>query len=252
MKNILQTLERCYQYPVDMEFTISIESEPNGTADIELTLLQCRPQSRLAESKGINIPGHLPENDLIFQTRFMVPQGMVDNIEYVIFVPPETYFNLKVNERFELARIIGKLNEALKGKNFILVGPGRWGSTNTDLGIPVGYSDIFNTRALIEMSGKKFSASPEPSLGTHFFQDLLEAQIYPLAIILDNPQSVMHPTFFYHTPNNLDDLIQADERIKERVRVIKINDYRKGHRLRLMMDEEHSTAVGYIVPKGTK
>ena len=249
MKEILQTLERCYQYPVDMEFTISIESEPNGTADIELTLLQCRPQSRLAESKNINIPGHLPENDLIFQTRFMVPQGMVDNVEYVIFVPPETYFKLKVNERFELARTIGKLNEALKEKNFILVGPGRWGSTNVDLGIPVGYSDIFNTRALVEMSGKKFGASPEPSLGTHFFQDLLEAQIYPLAIILDNPQSIMHPTFFYHTPNSLDELIQADESIKERVRVIKINDYRKDHRLRLMMDEEHSTAVGYIVPK---
>ena len=249
MKEILQTLERCYQYPVDMEFTISIESEPNGTADIELTLLQCRPQSRLAESKNINIPGHLPENDLIFQTRFMVPQGMVDNVEYVIFVPPETYFKLKVNERFELARTIGKLNEALKDKNFILVGPGRWGSTNVDLGIPVGYSDIFNTRALVEMSGKKFGASPEPSLGTHFFQDLLEAQIYPLAIILDNPQSIMHPTFFYHTPNSLDELIQADESIKERVRVIKINDYRKDHRLRLMMDEEHSTAVGYIVPK---
>ena len=249
MKEILQTLERCYQYPVDMEFTISIESEPNGTADIELTLLQCRPQSRLAESKNINIPGHLPENDLIFQTRFMVPQGMVDNVEYVIFVPPETYFKLKVNERFELARTIGKLNEALKNKNFILVGPGRWGSTNVDLGIPVGYSDIFNTRALVEMSGKKFGASPEPSLGTHFFQDLLEAQIYPLAIILDNPQSIMHPTFFYHTPNSLDELIQADESIKERVRVIKINDYRKDHRLRLMMDEEHSTAVGYIVPK---
>ena len=250
MKEILQTLERCYQYPVDMEFTISIESEPNGTADIELTLLQCRPQSRLAESKDINIPGHLPENDLIFQTRFMVPQGMVDNIEYVIFVPHESYFKLKVNERFELARTIGKLNEALKDKNFILVGPGRWGSTNVDLGIPVGYSDIFNTRALVEMSGKKFSASPEPSLGTHFFQDLLEAQIYPLAIILDNPQSIMHPTFFYHTPNSLDELIKADESVKERVRVIKINDYRKDHRLRLMMDEEHSTAVGYIVPKG--
>ena len=249
MKKILQTLERCYQYPVDMEFTMHIDNEPSGAADIQLTLLQCRPQSRLAESKNINIPGHLPENDLIIQTRFMVPQGMIDNIEYVIFIPPEPYFKLRTNERFELARTIGKLNEVLKGKPFILVGPGRWGSTNVDLGIPVGYSDIFNTRALVEMSGKNIGPSPEPSLGTHFFQDLLEAQIYPLAIIMDNPQSIMHPNFFYHTPNSLDELIQVDESIKERLRVIKVNNYRKDHRMRLMMDEEHSTAIGYIVSK---
>ncbi len=252
MKVILRTLEHCYQYPVDMEFTLQINSEPNGEADIQLTLLQCRPQSRLAETKDIDVPGHLPENDLIIQTRFMVPHGMIDNIEYVVFVPHDKYFQMKINERFELARTIGKLNEALKGKNFILVGPGRWGSNNADLGIPVGYSDIFNTRALIEMSGKEIGPSPEPSLGTHFFQDLLEAQIYPLAIILDDPQSIMHPSFFYHSPNCLEQLIKADEVTKERLRVIKINDFRKGHNMRLVMDEEHSTAIGYIVPAKKK
>ena len=248
MKEILRTLERNYQYPVDMEFTLQINSEPNNEAEIQLTLLQCRPQSRLAETKDIDIPGHLPENDLIIQTRFMVPQGMIDQIEYVIFVPHDKYFKLKTNERFEMARTIGKLNEALKGKNFILIGPGRWGSNNADLGIPVGYSDIFNTRALVEMSGKEIGPSPEPSLGTHFFQDLLEAQIYPLAIILDDPQSIMHPSFFYHSPNCIEELIKVEEETKERLRVIKINDFRKGHRMRLVMDEEHSTAIGYIVP----
>jgi hypothetical protein len=247
MRQILQTLERCYQYPVDSEFTLQINEDANGAPDLQFTFLQCRPQSRLAESKDISIPGHLPENDIIIQTRFMVPQGMIDNIEYVIFVPPAVYFSLKTNERFELARTIGKLNEALKGKQFILIGPGRWGSTNVDLGIPVGYSDIFNTRALVEMSGKEIGPSPEPSLGTHFFQDLLEAQIYPLAIILDDPQSIFQPSFFYHSPNCIEDLINADESIKERLRVIKIKDYRKDHVLRMVMDEEHSTAIGYLV-----
>ncbi len=246
MRNILQTLERCYQYPVDLEFTLQINEQGNGEPDLLFTFLQCRPQSRLAETKDVSIPGHLPENDVILQTRFMIPQGVVNDIEYVAFVPPDAYFKLKVNERFELARIIGKLNDALKGRNFILVGPGRWGSTNTDLGIPVGYSDVFNTRALVEMSGKEIGPSPEPSLGTHFFQDLLEAQIYPLAIILDDPQSVFQPAFFYHSPNCLEDFIPADDAAKERLRVIKIDDFRKNHRLRLVMDEEHSTAVGYL------
>ena len=148
-----------------------------------------------------------------------------------------------------LSRAIGKLNGALKGSKFILVGPGRWGSTNADLGIPIGYSDIFNSRALVELSGKSIGPAPEPSLGTHFFQDLLEAQIYPLAVMLDDPQSVFLPSFFYHAPNSLDELIPADEPLKERVRVIRINDYRKGHTLRLVMDEEHSMAVAYLNTK---
>jgi len=131
-------------------------------------------------------------------------------------------------------------------ESIVFVGPGRWGSANTDLGVPVSYSDIFNAKALIEVSGKDVGADPEPSLGTHFFQDLLEAQIYPLAINLDNPQSVLQPSFFYHTPNALSELIDADDVLKERLRVIKVDDFRSGHHMRLVMNEEHSTAVGYL------
>jgi len=248
MRQILQTLERCYQYPVDLEFTMHVSEDSSGNPDLQFTFLQCRPQSQLAESKEIDVPGHLPERDIVFQTRYMVPQGMVDNIEYVIFIPPDAYFKLQTNERFDLARTIGKVNTALAGKSFILIGPGRWGSTNVDLGIPVGYSDIFNTHSLIELSGKNIGPSPEPSLGTHFFQDLLEAQIYPLAIILDDPQSIFQPAFFYHSPNCLEELIPADETIKERLRVIKVNDFRNNYKLRLIMDEEHSTAIGFLTP----
>ena len=249
LRQILTTLERCYEYPVDLEFTLNIREGSGGKPDMQFTLLQCRPQSQLAEGKEVNIPGHLPEKDVLLQTRFMVPQGVIDDIDTVVFVPPAAYFNLQMAERFELARIIGKLNGALKGSKFILVGPGRWGSTNADLGIPIGYSDIFNSCALVELSGKSIGPAPEPSLGTHFFQDLLEAQIYPLAVMLDDPQSVFLPSFFYHAPSSLDELIPSDEAAKERVRVIRINNYRKDHVLRLVMDEEHSMAVAYLTPK---
>ncbi len=250
MREILATLERCYEYPVDMEFTVDIQGNSGIKPDLRYTLLQCRPQSQLAEGKGVSIPGHLPEADLILQTRYMVPQGVIDEVEYVAFVPPDAYFRLDMVERNELARTIGKLNHALKGKCFILVGPGRWGSTNADLGIPVGYSDLFNTSALVELSGIEIGPAPEPSLGTHFFQDLLEAQIYPLAVILDDPQSVFQPAFFYQTPNCLDEFIPADEETKQRLRLIRVNTFRSGHTLRLVMDEEHSTAVAYLVKTG--
>jgi len=252
LRQILTTLERCYQHPVDVEFTLNIQKGTESKPDMRFTLLQCRPQSRLAEGKEVEIPGHLPESDVILQSRFMVPQGVIEDIDTVVFVPPNEYFNLQMAERFELARVISKLNGALKGNRFIFVGPGRWGSTNADLGIPVGYSDIFNTRALVELSGKSIGPASEPSLGTHFFQDLLEAQIYPLAIMLDDPLSVLQPSFFYHAPNSLGDLIPANETAKERLRVIRISSFRKDHTLRLVMDEEHSMAVGYLTPKISK
>ena len=247
MRLILQLLEHAYEHPVDLEFTLDINVDNQGTPDLHFTFLQCRPQSHLAKGKETHIPGHLPKRDVILQTRFMVPQGVIDNITHVLFIPPAEYFKLQMSERFELARTIGKVNKALEGETSIFIGPGRWGSTNADLGIPVGYGDIFNTRALIELSGKNVGAAPEPSLGTHFFQDLLEAQIYPLAIILDDPQSVFQPAFFYHSPNALADLIPADDILKERLRVIKVDKYRKNHSLRLIMNEEHGTAIGYLV-----
>jgi len=246
MRAILRALETAYEYPVDVEFTLEIEQGRDGKPDLQFTILQCRPQSQLVRGKETQVPGHLPENDIIIQTRFMVPQGAIENITHLLFVPPQTYFNLNMNERFELARSIGQVNKVLADKTAVFVGPGRWGSANTDLGVPVSYSDIFNAKALIEVSGKDVGADPEPSLGTHFFQDLLEAQIYPLAINLDNPQSVLQPSFFYHTPNALSELIDADDVLKERLRVIKVDDFRSGHHMRLVMNEEHSTAVGYL------
>jgi hypothetical protein len=246
MRRFLQTLEKAYEYPVDLEFTLDIDVGKNNQGDLRFTFLQCRPQSQLARGKETQIPGHLPQQDIILQTRFMVPQGVIDRITHVLFVPPGPYFKLPMNQRFELARTISKVNKALKDTTSIFVGPGRWGSTNTDLGVPVGYSDIYNTRALIELSGKDIGDAPEPSLGTHFFQDLLEAQIYPLAIYLDDPQSIFQPSFFYHTPNSLGNLITADDLLKEHLRVIEVNSFRRNHFVRLVMNEELGTAIAYL------
>ena len=246
MRRFLQTLEKAYEYPVDLEFTLDIDVGKNNQGDLRFTFLQCRPQSQLARGKETQIPGHLPQQDIILQTRFMVPQGVIDRITHVLFVPPGPYFKLPMNQRFELARTISKVNKALKDTTSIFVGPGRWGSTNTDLGVPVGYSDIYNTKALIELSGKDIGDAPEPSLGTHFFQDLLEAQIYPLAIYLDDPQSIFQPSFFYHTPNSLGNLITADDLLKEHLRVIEVNNLRRNHFIRLVMNEELGTAIAYL------
>jgi hypothetical protein len=151
--------------------------------------------------------------------------------------------------RLELARAVGKLNSLLKNEPFICVGPGRWGSTNADLGVPIDFGDIYNTRALVELSGHGIGPAPEPSLGTHFFQDLLESQIYPLAISLDDEQALFNREFFYNLPNHLAEWIPAPagEEMQPSLRLIRVSDYRPGCSMRVLMNEEKNLAQAYIV-----
>ncbi len=177
----------------------------------------------------------------------MVPEGLISRIDYVVYVPPRAYFALPTQEsRSELVRAISRLNHALKGQAFICVGPGRWGSSNSDLGVSVDYGDIYNTRALVEMAGRGIGPAPEPSLGTHFFQDLLEAQIYPLAIYLDDEQSIFNLDFFESTPNRVGEWIALDDKILNSLRLIKVMDFREDSYLRIVMSDEKSRAVAYL------
>jgi len=250
MTELLSSLERAYRAPVDVEFTLKLEHPESSKPQVNICILQCRPQSHLVATEQIPIPTDLPKADIIFTTRFVVPQGHIDRVNYVIFVPHEGYFALQTAAaRLELARAVGKLNSLLKNEPFICVGPGRWGSTNADLGVPIDFGDIYNTRALVELSGHGIGPAPEPSLGTHFFQDLLESQIYPLAISLDDEQALFNREFFYNLPNHLAEWIPAPagEEMQPSLRLIRVSDYRPGHSVRVLMNEEKSLAQAYIV-----
>ena len=250
MTEMLSLLERAYRAPVDVEFVIKLDHAETSKPQLNICLLQCRPQSHLVATEQIPIPTDLPKADVIFTTRFVVPQGHIDRVNYVIFVPHEGYFALQTPEaRRELARAVGKLNSLLKNEPFICVGPGRWGSTNADLGVPIDFGDIYNTKALVELSGRGIGPAPEPSLGTHFFQDLLESQIYPLAVSLDDEQAVFNRDFFYNLPNHLAEWMLAplSADLQSSLRLIRVSDYRPGYTLRVLMNEEKNLAQAYMV-----
>jgi len=247
MRHILHVLEENYHTPVDVEFTLKLEDALKGKPRLHITLLQCRPQSSLLPVEAVSLPINLVHEDIIFSTRFVVPEGVVPRVDYVVYIPPRAYFALESMElRSRLVQAMARLNAALKGRLFICVGPGRWGSANADLGVPVNYGDIYNTRALVELAGQGVGDVPEPSLGTHFFQDLLESQIYPLAIYLDDPASIFNRAFFEGTPNRVEEFIQIDERLKPALRLIRVQDFRPGTYLRIVMSDKKSQAVAYL------
>jgi hypothetical protein len=246
MRRILNMLEKHYRLPVDMEFTLHIPNPRARQPDVHITILQCRPQSHTKGSEA-NLPDDLRSEDIVFSTTRMVPQGRIRGIRYVVFVTPQGYYALPTQaERAELGRAIGRLNALLAEETFICIGPGRWGTSNPDLGVNIGYADVYNTRALIELSGKEIGSEPELSFGTHFFQDLVEANIYPLGINLDDDDVIFNRDFFYYTPNRLSDWSPKEAGLEGCLRLIEVSSYRPEHHLELVMDDEAGQAAAFL------
>ena len=249
MRAALNLLETHYGSPVDTEFTVEVLNPDGQNPDVHIAILQCRPQSHIHESNEVQIPADLQTEDIIFSSQTMVPHGAVRDIDFVLFVPSEGYFQLESQtERAQLERAIGQLNAALKDHVFIAVGPGRWGTSTPDLGVHVAYSDIYNARALVELAGEEIGASPEPSFGTHFFQDLMEANIYPLGVFLDEEGAVFNRDFFHNTPNRLLEFINVENpRVIAALKLIAVRDHRPDARMDLVMDADNSRAVAFLV-----
>jgi len=249
IREVLHLLEKHYNAPVDTEFTVEVLEPNTQTPKVSIALLQCRPQSRIHDENVTRLPSELKDEDIIFSTHRMVPQGSINGIRYVLFVEPMGYFSLgSQTKRTILERSISTLNQALEEQPYIAVGPGRWGTSTPDLGVHIAYSDIYNTRALIELSGRDIGTAPEPSFGTHFFQDLMEASIYPLAVFLDDKDVIFNRNFFYNTPNRLGEFIKADKDVSRVLRLLAIDDFRPGFHMDLIMDGQKGRAVAFIEP----
>jgi hypothetical protein len=270
MKEMLSCLAEQYQLPVDVEFAVSVaantvsKANPGAPAayaskpELTIHLLQCRPQNRgISRDTAIRrVPSDIPAASQLFRCSRMVPQGSVEQVEYIIYVDPAAYNALPTPRDYtEVARLIGQLNKALENRSFILIGPGRWGSSDFLQGVPVTYADIFNTRALIELVVNARGYSSEPSYGTHFFQDLVETQIFPLAI---NPEESGDSISWDFLKGAEDQLACVMQRESPRygagetsaaqawgcIKVIQVPRERSGQYLEIVMDGE--AGLGYF------
>ncbi len=163
LDNLVRVLESEMGMPVDIEF--AYESE-----DDLLSLIQARPLTSLEEYSKVSIPAGLREDDILLRGDRMLVDGKLEGTKWLIYVDPYEYE--KTPEKPAVARAIGRINDELRGERYILIGPGRWGSTNPNLGVPVRYSEISNAGLLVELGILKAGFAPELSYGTHFFADL--------------------------------------------------------------------------------
>lgn len=245
MRTALMRLEQAYERPVDIEFTVEITP---GFPDpsFQLSVLQCRPLSQRAED-AVKIPADLAEEDIVFTSFQLIPDGRAEGVRYIILVHPRAYRELgDQTKKVEIGRAIGRLNKILEHSSFIIMGPGRWGSANIDLGVRVSYADIYNTKVLIEMAVASGDGGPALSYGTHFYQDLVETGIHSLPLHLDDPRSYFHWQFFDSSQNILATLSPEDEYLSQYLKVIDVETIASGKRLTILMDGSIDKAVGFL------
>ncbi len=155
--------------PVEIEFAGNIKPSPKGKGDKGTVYwLQIRP---IVDTKEM-LDDKIMEGDdseLILRSETALGHGMMDNIKYLVYVRPESFDSAKNRD---LAIEIEKINANFveKEEPYILIGPGRWGSSDPALGIPVKWPQIAGARLIAESALPGYRI--EPSQGTHFFQNL--------------------------------------------------------------------------------
>ena len=224
---------------------VDVEFASNGT---DLYLLQCRPQSYNADSVPASIPHDIHDRDIVFSANRYISNGLIQNISHIVYIDADGYSSLKsVEDMRQVGRIVSMLNSILPKRQFILMGPGRWGSRgDIKLGVSVTYSDICNTAALIEIAVKKSGYLPELSFGTHFFQDLVEANIRVLPLYPDDEDIIFNENFLSRSHNILTEIYPEFKPFEDVIRVINVPACADGKMLNIAMNADLSEAMGYL------
>lgn len=225
MQRMLKTLEEGYNYPVDIEFTANFA----GSHDFQVNLVQCRPLQTKGEGERVAIPRDIADAQTLFRSKgnFM-GSNIAQPIKRIIYVDSVSYSSLSLSDKHDIARLIGKLNRQINGRDTcptLLIGPGRWGTTTPSLGIPVRFSEINHISVIVELAYMTGSLLPELSFGTHFFQDLVETDIFYVALFPDKKQSYFNKDLIIKGDNILSSFLPESSRHAETVTVLDVENY---------------------------
>jgi hypothetical protein len=168
---LLEISEIALGYAVEIEFAVNIPKDENDTA--ELVILQIR--NMVSPQKQIHFdPGEVKEEDILLESKNIMGHGMISEISDIIYVDQQ-HFDL--SHSVQIVDQIRKKNDQLMDEDipYILIGPGRWGSSDSWLGIPVIWSNIAGACAIVETPYK--DRHIDPSQGSHFFHDMMASNV---------------------------------------------------------------------------
>lgn len=224
MAKMLKKLEQVYRYPVDIEFTVNFDA----SGRTKVNLLQCRPFQTKGHYSRVELPDKISKPKILIRQEANFMGGSIyQAISRIIYVDPQGYAKLNLSEKFEIARLVGKLNRQLGRRDVmptILLGPGRWGTTTPAMGVPVKFSEINNITAIGEIAYQDGALIPDLSFGTHFFQDMVEMDIFYMAIYPGKDGVIFNDAWMKKQPSILEDLMPDDTRFADVVRIYDVRD----------------------------
>jgi hypothetical protein len=248
MGKILANLEEAYGQPVDVEFTASVDD----AGRVHINLLQCRPLFLPGYSADVSVPIDLNRKQILFRARRMICGGFVERIRYILYIDPQRYHCLGSDAKKQLGRLVGQVNRhpEIQANKIMMMGPGRWGTSNIALGVNVSYADIDNATVLVEVALEEAGHVPEVSYGTHFFQDLVEAQIIYLPVYPDDASAEFESEFFQTAPNVLLKLLPYAAEYESVIRLIDVPEATGGAFAQVVADPRRRQAVCFLDKAG--
>jgi hypothetical protein len=248
MRRMLSILRDAYRYPVDTEFTANFL--PDGRWKINL--VQCRPLQVKEGGKIVDPPARIARKELLLRTRGpVIGRSSLMRIGRVVCVDPAAYASVPVRERGSVARLVGRVLHAPGPSgppDILLLGPGRWGTSTPSLGVPVSFAEIETASVICEVIGEGLETVPDVSLGTHFFNDLVESDMLYLAVHPGRGKDVLNREFLEERRNLLPDLLPDDAEWAAVVRVVDLPGSPDGRCLCLNADSFRQRAVCYEGP----
>jgi hypothetical protein len=250
MGNLLVRLEEAYGQPVDIEFTASVDAGER----VHINLLQCRPLFTPGSSVDVSVPTTLERQQILFRSHRMICGGLVEQIRYILYIDSQRYNRLAREAKKSLGRLVGQINRhpTMRDSKVLMMGPGRWGSGNIDLGVNVTYADIDNAAVLVEVALEEAGHVPEVSYGTHFFQDLVEGQTIYLPVFPDDAATEFQREFFERSPNILLELFPHAGEYESVLRLIDVPNTTGGSFAQVVADAQHRQAVCFLDGADTK
>lgn len=175
--------------PVELEFAVNLPADPRAPA--EFSLLQIRPMSQFERQERIAIAEEEKAGAVCY-ARLALGNGRYGGLADIVLVDPATFDPART---LDIAEEVGRVNAELRreGRRYLLVGPGRWGSSDRWLGVPVAWQDISAVGAVIETAAAALKA--EASQGSHFFQNITSAGICYLTVLDDTHGFIDWPWF---------------------------------------------------------
>jgi len=243
LKKILNQLEEAYGWPIDMEFAWDND---------RLYLLQCRTLAIRKELEKVSLPEDISSDQILFTNTKGVTNSLVRDIEYIVYVDPKAYGDLNTfDEKMAVSHIVNRINKNLERKRYILFGPGRWGSNDINLGVKVGYEDINSTLILGEVAFEEEGFTPDVSNGTHFFNDLVEADIIPIAIYPDQIGVIFNEDFLLQSMNELVSMVPDFASYESVVHVIHVPSCTEGRLLQVYQNGHEQLGIGIFALSDT-